>query len=48
MALRSMAESTLGDDFNLKDFHQFLLEIGPAQFSLIEDHMEVWLSNDSN
>ena len=48
MALRSMAESTLGDDINLKDFHQFLLEIGPAQFSLIEDHMEFWLSNDSN
>lgn len=48
MELRNLAESTQGDDFDLKDFHQFLLDIGPAQFGLIEDHIEVWLSDDAN
>lgn len=41
--LRKIAEGELGDDFVAKDFHQFLLETGPAPFYMIEDHMQVWL-----
>ena len=43
--LKNIAQEKLGDDFNLKEFHKFLLDIGPAQFGIIEDHIEVWLSN---
>lgn len=45
--LRDIAETTLGDTFNLKGFHQFILDIGPAPFGIIEDHMEIWLKNSS-
>lgn len=41
--LRKLAEGELGDDFVAKDFHQFLLETGPAPFYIIEDHMKIWL-----
>lgn len=43
MELREKAEETLGDKFNLKDFHTFLLELGPAQFEIIEGRMEAWM-----
>lgn len=41
--LRSTAEDTLGDKFNAKNFHTFLLDIGPAPFSLIADYMDEWM-----
>lgn len=45
--LREKAENTLGESFDLKDFHQFILDIGPAPFDIIEDRMEIWLKNGS-
>ena len=41
--LREKAEETLGEKFNLKEFHTFLLDVGPAQFEIIEDRMEDWM-----
>jgi uncharacterized protein (DUF885 family) len=41
--LKEKAESKLGDDFNVKDFHKFLLDIGPSQFDIIEDRMDIWI-----
>lgn len=41
--LRSTAEETLGDKFNLKNFHTFLLDMGPAPFSLISKYMDEWM-----
>lgn len=41
--LREMAEEELGNDFVAKDFHQFLMETGPAPFYIIEDYMEDWM-----
>jgi uncharacterized protein (DUF885 family) len=43
--LRKEAEKELGNKFTSKDFHQFLLDIGPAQFGVIEDYMEKWVSS---
>jgi uncharacterized protein (DUF885 family) len=48
MELREAAEKAMGDDFKIKDFHTFILDIGPAHFGLIEDHMEVWLSSQED
>ena len=41
--LRDTAEDKLGDDFEAKAFHRFLLDIGPAQFSIIENYLSEWL-----
>ena len=43
MELRSKAEHALGDQFVPKNFHRFLLDIGPAQFSVINDYMDLWV-----
>lgn len=45
MELRDKAEKELGDKFSMKDFHQFLLETGPAQFDIIDDSMEQWIED---
>lgn len=42
--LRNTAEESLGKDFVLKDFHKFILDIGPAQFDVIADRMENWIT----
>lgn len=41
--LRETAESTLGEDFDLKEFHTFLMDIGPAQFEIVENRMQRWM-----
>ncbi|HWT74729.1 MAG TPA: DUF885 domain-containing protein [Mobilitalea sp.] len=41
--LRKKAEMELGDQFVAKDFHEFLLDIGPAQFGIIDDYMNQWI-----
>lgn len=41
--LRKKAKNTLGDKFVTKDFNQFLLDIGPAQFGVIDDYLNKWL-----
>jgi uncharacterized protein (DUF885 family) len=40
MELRAKAEERFGDDFKAKDFHTFLLDIGPAQFDIINRYMD--------
>ncbi|GLB32116.1 hypothetical protein LAD12857_40390 [Lacrimispora amygdalina] len=44
MEMRSTAERILKDDFNLKDFHTFLLDVGPAPFSVIQPAFRNWLA----
>lgn len=41
--LRNTAKKELGKDFELKAFHQFMLETGPAPFYLIEEQMQSWI-----
>lgn len=43
LQLRKTAEKALGDAFAPKDFHSFLMQIGPAPFSVIEKYMEGWM-----
>ena len=45
--LRETAKNRLGENFNIKDFHTFLLEIGPAPYDIIADYMERWPSKTS-
>ena len=37
--LRKEAERLLGEEFDLKEFHEFVLEYGPAPFSLIKKEL---------
>lgn len=43
MEMRDEAEDTLGNNFDRKAFHQFILDIGPAQFEIIKDRFDTWL-----
>jgi uncharacterized protein (DUF885 family) len=44
MELREKAEKELGEHFKIKDFHKFLLDIGPAQFSVIDEYLQEWIN----
>ena len=41
--IRQQAEETLGDRFEAKEFHRFLLDIGPAPFTVIRPRFQAWL-----
>ena len=41
--MRQQAEETLGDRFEAKEFHRFLLDIGPAPFTVIRPRFQAWL-----
>lgn len=43
MELREQAEKKLKNDFSLKEWNTFFLDIGPAQFEVIENYMEDWI-----
>lgn len=45
--LREKAESFLGEAFYPKDFHRFLLDIGPAQFEIIDNRLDLWIQDQS-
>lgn len=38
--LRDKTAETMGDDFNLKDFHQCILNIGPCSFDILEKYIQ--------
>ena len=38
--LRDDTEETMGDNFNLKDFHQCILNIGPCSFDILEKYIQ--------
>lgn len=41
--LRDKAKEVLGENFDLKEFHTFVLDYGPAPFELLEIYFEQWL-----
>lgn len=43
LQMRNIAEKTLKNKFNLKEFHTFLLDLGPAPFTVIEPYFKTWL-----
>lgn len=42
MDLRDEQMEALGNEFDLKGFHQAVLEIGPCQFPVLEKYVKVW------
>lgn len=47
-SLKEAAMEALGSAFDVKEFHRFILEIGPCQFEIIEDRMEDWIDRAMN
>lgn len=41
--MRANAEKTLGDKFDAKEFHKFLLDMGNAPFDVIQPYFSAWL-----
>ena len=41
--LREEAKERLGDQFVAKDFHRFVLDIGPSQFGVLDQYMDQWI-----
>lgn len=41
--LRSEASDLLKSDFDIKEFHRFILETGPTYFDIILDRMHMWI-----
>lgn len=42
--LRSQGEARLGEDFDLAEFHDTILEEGPLPLSYLEEKMEAWIA----
>lgn len=42
--LRARAETALGEDFSLRDFHDELINCGPVTLTLLDDHIQNWLN----
>ena len=43
--LREIAEKKQGASFDAKEFHEFVLSVGPANFNVINAHLKNWLKN---
>lgn len=43
-SLRKKAEDQLGNKFSAMNFHKFILDMGPCQFSILEKHMDQWMA----
>ena len=38
--MKTASQKKLGDDFDLKEFHRRILDIGPVQFPVLEKYMK--------
>ena len=45
--LRTLAETALGSDFDIKHFHRIVLESGCIPLSYLEDKIKNWISNET-
>ena len=43
LLLREKAEDQLEEKFDLKEFHKFILDIGPCAFPTIDTYMDDWI-----
>ena len=45
MEMREEAEKTLGKQFSAKEFHKFLLDLGPVSFTVTRKYFKIWLDH---
>ena len=44
--LKTKAQSELSDKFNLKNFHQYVLDMGPVQFDILFNNLDAWIKKE--
>lgn len=45
MEFKNTAQTALGDKFKIKEFHRFLMELGPVQFDIVEKKLQEWINS---
>lgn len=45
--MKKIAQNKLGDKFCNKDFHKFILDLGPVQFDIMNERMDEWLKDEA-
>jgi uncharacterized protein (DUF885 family) len=45
LALRRQAEEALGDDFDIREFHDRVLENGTIPLGALRQHIEAWIES---
>ncbi len=43
--LKETAKNRLGNKFNLKEFHQFIMDLGPVTFDTLNERLDNWIAN---
>lgn len=43
--LKETAQSRLGDKFNHKEFHKFIMDLGPVTFDTLNERFDQWIAN---
>ena len=46
LCLREEAQKAFGERFEIRDFHEFILSVGPAPFSVIRSYLYGWTGTD--
>ncbi|MGB7373588.1 DUF885 domain-containing protein [Pontixanthobacter sp.] len=46
MELRSRARSELGEDFDIREFHDVILKNGPVPLSIMEENVDAWIASE--
>lgn len=46
MELRSRAQTELGDAFDIRGFHDVILENGPVPLSIMEENVDAWIASE--
>lgn len=46
LCLREEAQEAFGERFEIRDFHEFILSVGPAPFSVIRSYLYGWTGTD--
>ncbi|MEM9938056.1 MAG: DUF885 domain-containing protein [Pseudomonadota bacterium] len=47
LELRAQARETLGDAFDIRDFHDVVLKDGPVPLAILEENIEAWIAAKS-
>jgi len=47
-SLRSRAQNVLGPEFDVREFHDLILTLGPMPLDILEDQVKAWISRNSS
>jgi uncharacterized protein (DUF885 family) len=46
MELRGRAQTELGESFDIRGFHDVILENGPVPLSIMEENVDAWIASE--